>query len=175
MPAYRHPVARFVEKFEVNPDTLCWEWSAGLGSTGYGQFQLNQRHRSMKAHQFAYELWVGPRNGLDVCHRCDNPICINPDHLFLGTHQVNMADMCAKGRHFTPFGKRGEDSSAHKLTEAGVAEIRAAYVKGSRDFGTVALGRKYGVSYAAIHNIVTGKTWAQGCKQALAKDYRRAS
>jgi len=177
MPAYRDAVARFIEKiaFPPQPDG-CWTWVAGLGSTGYGQFRVNESRKAEKAHRYAYELWVGPlTQGIQVMHACDNPPCVNPDHLLGGTHQLNMTDMGQKGRHFTPWTK----PRPQKLNAEQVAEIHSLYVKGSREFGTVALGQRFGVSYTMIHYIVTGQKWntdlAKGCKTNLATNYRSAA
>jgi len=76
----------------------CWLWT-GRPVQGYGRFRPSSRGTKIGAHRYSWELHVGPiPDGLDVCHRCDVPLCIRPDHLFLGTHADNMADMVAKGR-----------------------------------------------------------------------------
>jgi hypothetical protein len=80
----------------------CWEWAGGMFNSGYGQFCI--RHHPYLAHRVAYELTYGPipsgsgYHGTCVCHRCDNKSCVNPSHLFLGTHQDNIRDRVAKGR-----------------------------------------------------------------------------
>lgn len=90
---------------KVNKTDYCWEWTASLllNTCGYGQFKvgsmLDNSRKTVSAHRTSYELCYGaiPR-GMLVCHKCDNPKCVRPDHLFLGTHQDNSTDMCLKGR-----------------------------------------------------------------------------
>jgi len=97
MPAKRDPIERFHEKYVINPDNGCWEWTATLDQSGYG---LLGYEGSMKgAHRFSYKIYKGEiPKGLYVLHKCDNPPCVNPEHLFLGTQKDNMDDMYNKGR-----------------------------------------------------------------------------
>lgn len=88
---------RFVTKFK-KVDSGCWEWIAALNSKGYGAL-MNENKITDQAHVISYRLFIGEPNGLFVCHHCDNPKCVNPMHLFLGTHQDNMDDKIRKGRH----------------------------------------------------------------------------
>lgn len=84
-------------QYEVDPETGCWIWMAGLRGNGYGNVRVPGKNAP--AHRVSYEFHVGPiPPKTEVCHRCDVPRCINPDHLFLGSHAINMADMAAKGR-----------------------------------------------------------------------------
>lgn len=89
-----------LERFwaKVNKTDSCWLWTANTSPQGYGSWGCNKR--SLRAHRVAYYLHNGPiAAGLSVCHRCDTPACVNPAHLFLGTHTDNMRDSLKKGRH----------------------------------------------------------------------------
>lgn len=103
---------RFWEKVDksAGPDG-CWLWQAQVHPRGYGRFAIGSRtdktRQQVPAHRVAYELGNGPiPEGHYVCHRCDNPPCCNPAHLFTGTQQENMNDMKAKGRQNKPRGDR---------------------------------------------------------------------
>jgi len=90
------PKKRFESKIKVIPETGCWEWQGGRDKTNYGQFSYKNNRA---AHRSAYELYVDDiPEGLIVCHKCDNPPCVNPDHLFLGTFKDNTQDCIKKGR-----------------------------------------------------------------------------
>lgn len=86
----------FLVKRVLLTDTGCWEWQGVMHHSGYGCFK--DKGKFAYTHRASYEAFHGPINGLYVCHRCDNPKCCFPGHLFLGTHQENMDDMKAKGR-----------------------------------------------------------------------------
>lgn len=118
-------VGRFWSKVDRSGDG-CWEWQACRTSNGYGH---SHTHTGMRySHRISYTLTCGPiPDGMHVLHRCDNPPCCNPAHLWLGTHDDNQADKVTKGRQAA-----GESVGTSKLTDHQVAEIRRRYVRGNR-------------------------------------------
>lgn len=113
----------------------------------------------MLAHRFIYEAYVGPIPvGHNVCHRCDNPSCVRPEHLFLGSQRENVADMDRKGRRRSSQRSQSGTMNNHaKLTEESVREIRHRLLAG--DLHRV-IAETYGVRPSAISNIARGKTWS---------------
>lgn len=129
----------------------CWEWSGARTGKGYGAIKLGGR--MVPAHRVSWKLAFGPiPDGLLVLHRCDNRPCVRPDHLFLGTHADNMADMVAKDRQGA-----GERNHEAKLTWASVRQIRERY--SATDLSCSELARALGVSKYAVQQIVKGRTW----------------
>lgn len=101
--AAKDPVKRILESSKVNEETGCWEWQLSKDSGGYGRLKVQMgardKFRFDGAHRYAYSVFKGEiPSGLEVCHSCDNRCCVNPEHLWLGTHQQNMQDMHRKGR-----------------------------------------------------------------------------
>jgi hypothetical protein len=131
----------------------CWEWQAGDNGQGYGRFRVDGKKTG--AHRFVWELYYGPPpSDLMVCHKCDNPGCVNPDHLFLGTNQDNMLDMVAKGRNRP---RLGEANNKAKLTKNKVLQIRSMYASGNysqRDLAAV-----FDVGQPCIKDVVNYITW----------------
>lgn len=100
---------RFWNKVEVIPFTTCWEWVAGKDWDGYGHFKItiNGKKCTRKSHRLAFENRFGPiPKGMLICHTCDNPGCVNPDHLFIGTPKDNNNDAVKKGRYKAPSGQK---------------------------------------------------------------------
>ena len=134
----------------VNKTNDCWLWTGGKTGMGYGMFCRHNQHTH--AHRLCWELVNGPiPTGMCVLHKCDNPICVRPDHLFLGTQADNMADCQAKGR----FAK-GERNGHHKVTAQQVTEIRRRYAAGESQSG---MAEEYGVDPSTISNMITRETW----------------
>lgn len=151
----RDPVERFWEKVDrsAGPNG-CWPWLAGKTSSGYGQFWGAATGLRL-AHRFSWALHNGPiPDGLWVCHDCptgDNPLCVNPAHLMLGTPIFNTLDRCAKGRS-----AKGERINTAKLTADQVRELRARHAEGE---SLRRLARTFPVTSACISKIVRRETW----------------
>ena len=142
----------FHEKYKVDPKTGCWNWTASLMQTGYGQF--NPRNgKIVTAHRFSYQTHKGEiPKGMFVCHTCDNRACVNPDHLWIGTNAENLKDMREKGRAvYSP--QRGEDNHSSKISAKDAEFIFLSCEKQS------VLAEKFNLTQAAISAIQTGKNW----------------
>lgn len=147
------PVIRFW-RFVATTDNPndCWLWLGGKGSDGYGIFRTD---KSIRAHRFSYQLAFGPiPHGLSVLHKCDKPPCVNPRHLFVGTHQENMNDAYEKGRY--PHIRQGEENNLAKLSEKQVREILSlAGIINQRQ-----IAKQFNVHPATICLILKGKNWS---------------
>lgn len=133
----------------------CWEWRGGRSIGGYGIFVIGTR--KVFAHRLSYELFYGNYSDkLKVLHKCDNPPCVRPDHLFLGTQGDNVKDMIEKGRQ-RYVARKGEDHGNAKLTWDKVSEIRRKYV--SEESSTIKLSKEYNVSNSLIKQIIRNEIW----------------
>lgn len=142
--AATHVRERFWSKVKVRGDDECWEWQRGT-IKGYGVFRLNDRKTAARAHRVSYRMEVGPiPDSKQVNHHCDNPGCVNPNHLYLGTQSDNARDSYARNR-------RG------KLTNQEVREIRRRARE--EDVTHVELGKEYGVSGQSIGDVVRRDTY----------------
>lgn len=145
---------RFFRKVEIIPFHSCWEWTACLDMSGYGQMNIGAK-KSERAHRISWIIHNGKiPDLLCVLHKCDNRSCVNPDHLFLGTRQDNNADMMAKGRKVTV---KGAKHRLAKLIDSQVVEIRKKRAQGAK---LTDLSETYGVSVSVISKICLKKTWA---------------
>lgn len=141
-------VDRFWAKVAKGSPEECWLWTGATANAGYGV--LFSEGTVLRSHRISYDLHNGPiPDGRVICHKCDNPPCVNPNHLFVGTKADNNHDRDAKGRQVS---KSGDDHYRVILSDEDVARIRAEY---QPKYGRIAaLGRKYGVKNSYIFDIV---------------------
>lgn len=131
-------------------DNGCWIWCGPKGDDGYGLIRVPPR-RTRRVHRVMYEAFNGEIGGLLVCHKCDTPLCVNPEHLFLGTPKQNTHDAMNKGRL-----NRGESVNTSKLTESQVVEISEKHFYGEP---IPKLANEYGMSLGGVRMLLAGKTW----------------
>jgi hypothetical protein len=161
--SWRRPLKTLEERFWSKVDrkddvSVCWNWVGAKDRPGYGVIGNTRGEKAKKAHRVSWELHNGPiTGGLFVCHRCDNPACVNPNHLFLGTAQDNTADRHNKGRDGLK-GRSGDRHPRAKLSMQKAREIRVKHAAGVKQY---VLAEEYGVSPMTISAVIVGKAWAQ--------------
>ena len=145
----------------VNKTEDCWNWTGGTVQSNYYRYgRFKTAGKSYRAHRYAYQEMVGaiPKDML-VCHHCDNPLCVNPDHLFLGTAQDNASDMVSKNRQ-----AKGTDINNAVLTAAKVKRIRRMYAKryknGKRKYTQQQIAERVGCSRRNVSSVVNYKIWS---------------
>jgi len=156
------PEERFWTKTDRRTKNECWPWTGSrrgrkphqYGCVWDGTYRPNGSPNQIGAHRFAYELLIGPvPDGLEVCHHCDNPLCVNPDHLYAGTHSQNMQDIISRGR----ANNRGDRNGRAKLSSEQIAEIRN---RATGRYGEISqLAREYGVASGTMSKILKHQTW----------------
>lgn len=148
---------RLLARMEPDLNGGCWLWTASINAAGYGTIRVGESHNlAHRASFFAFRQ-IEPGKLL-VCHRCDVRSCINPDHLFLGTHKDNSDDKYAKGRDRLAACASGEAHASAKLTWAAVDEIR-------RLAGVIPqaeIGKRFGIHQSHVSAVVLRKKWATG-------------
>lgn len=151
---------RMEAAFTVDQSSGCWVWSGPKSGRGYCEIFIGGV--KLRAHRVAYVLWRGPiPYGLYICHHCDNPSCINPDHLFAGTAADNSLDQVSKGRHpaktMPEAFVKGENHPAAKLSNSDIPQIirLRAEKKSLREIGAL-----YGIAPATVSNVVHGRNWS---------------
>jgi YesN/AraC family two-component response regulator len=170
------PIERFWSKVEKKGEDECWNWTGSISTSKYGQINID--HKNYTAHRIVYELIKGEiPAGLFVCHKCDNTLCCNPFHLFLGTYQDNMDDMKRKGRQnklsgekHPSFGKHrstevkdklrlkniGENNPNSKLSEKDIKEIRGMY---KNKIPQKQIAKQFGICHDYVSTIVRNESW----------------
>lgn len=144
---------RLMRKISINAARGCWDWVGSKDMDGYGRIRIEKKLRG--AHRVSFAIHIGPiPDDMCVCHTCDNPGCINPEHLFLGTNADNTYDRNAKGRTAR---QTGASNGQSKITDDDVIAIRA--VKARWGVNT-RLAAQYGVSQPLISQIRAGKRWS---------------
>lgn len=147
------------------PNSGCWLWDGTADKHGYGYFSYGGRR--VFAHRAAFASRFRVLDSHEhVCHRCDVPACVNPDHLFLGDQRANMADKKAKGRVRAP---KGEKSGRAKLTEAQAQEILRLHAEGA--VPQVHIARAFGISRRAMREITDGRNWKHLPRPPLSAGY----
>lgn len=143
---------KYGERINISNRDECWEWKGATISAGYGHGNRNGKH--FYAHRASYESKFGPiPKGLMVRHKCDNPPCVNPSHLEVGTNMDNVNDCHSRGRARRAV---GEDASKAKLTASEVIEIRSLVSDGMSQSEA---GRKFKINHRTINAIVHRHTW----------------
>lgn len=174
-------IERFWNGVDRMGDDDCWDWTGHRSPSGYGRITID--YKGYRTNRLAWMVTNGPiPDGLFACHKCDNPACCNPKHLFLGTHDDNMRDMAEKGRSalgdrngsrlyperlargdknfyrmFPECALQGEKSPLAVLDDQTVRLIRFVY--GNGGYTLTGLGKIFGVSFSTIHLIIKNKRW----------------
>lgn len=160
----KHTLESLKKKTKINANG-CWEWQGYKGPKGYGQ--TGWKYIVWSTHRLFYHLFIGPiPDGLLVCHKCDNPPCCNPEHLFLGTPMQNSTDAVMKKRI-----QYGESRPNAKLTESQALEIlRVRALKPKGHWGAIQLAEKFNVTRKAVENVADRKSWKH-----LTRDYSKTN
>jgi hypothetical protein len=146
----KDPIKRFWKFVDKRSTDECWEWTGRKSYKGYGRMKIACKH--IQAHRFSYELFIGKiPKGICVCHTCDNPPCVNPNHLFLGTNLDNVHDRDRKGRKAL-----GENNGKSKLKLEEVINIKAYLLLG---YSVASIARMFGFPHSTINAIKLGRSW----------------
>jgi hypothetical protein len=145
-------IERFHEKWILDPETGCWEWTAAKMGRGYGFIKVPGTRTQVGAHRLSYLIHEGIiPDGMSVCHVCDNPGCVRPTHLFLGSTKDNLQDMKQKGRHLY-----GDRNSVSKLDDD---KVRRIHQLSSKGVSQGRIGKLFGISQGTVFKILHGERW----------------
>lgn len=143
---------RFWAKISPEPNSGCWLWVGALNTKGYGQLWHNGKLRF--AHRLSYQNYVGPiAEGMDMCHRCDVPVCVNPEHLWPGSTSENIIDCVVKGRANRAL---GEQNGKSRLTNDGVRYIREMAAQGVE---YTVIAKTLSIAPSTVGQVANGKSW----------------
>lgn len=142
-----------LDRIEVRERDECWRWTGNKTVAGYGKISLKGEHL-VYAHRMVFSILIGSiPEGLEIRHKCDNPICCNPFHLLPGTHHDNMMDKMRRGRANIPSGDR---QGQRKLSSHQIPEIRLLHRNGIRK---AEIARRFNVAHSTIRAVIDGMTW----------------
>lgn len=159
-------IERFSTKWVKDEASGCHLWIGAKLPKGYGFMKLPRERRQIYAHRLAYLIHYGEiPDRMQVCHRCDNPSCVNPEHLFVGSSQDNHDDMKVKGRS-----TYGERNARAKLTDEQVAQIRMAAEAGESN---EAIAERFGIHKATVSRIAVGSRWGKATRKPPRKTPHR--
>ena len=145
-------IERFHEKWDLNEQNGCWEWTAATMGKGYGFIKIPGTRNQIGAHRLSYLIHHGElQDGEVVCHSCDNPKCVKPSHLFAGSQLDNLQDMKSKDRHLS-----GAKNTVSKLTDDKVRQIHKLSASGLSQ-GKIA--KSFGVTQGTVFKILHGERW----------------
>ena len=152
--------ARFWSKAKVGSDAECWPWQAGKCRDGYGKFGVHGW--TLRAHRIAWEMFNGePLGERFACHTCDNPACVNPNHIYAGDMRTNVADAVERGR-LRAANQAGESNPRAKLTMDDVREIRRRIDAGETN---IAIARDFPVTHSMVSRIRRSRSWGTGTER----------
>jgi len=143
---------RFWSKVKMGKLNECWEWQGAVASNGYGNLKKSFSNNSINSHRISWELHKGkiPKE-LHVLHKCDNKLCVNPNHLYLGTNKDNMRDKAERN-----FNIKGEKNHSAKYTNKDILKIRGLYKNGVKQ---IDIAKIFNTKQGAISDIVNRKVW----------------
>lgn len=154
--------ARFWSKVRKASGDDCWLWTASAAGKGYGQIKVPGTRRQEYAHRLSYRIHFGDiPDGMMVCHKCDTPLCVRPDHLFLGDAAVNLGDMAAKDRHLY-----GERNTEHRLVEA---EVNRIFDLADLGWTQGRIAKEVGTGQMNVCRILRGERWRHVWKKRRGK------